>query len=192
MTEGKVRNLRIACLAWGSLVWDPRELPVRRVWFNDGPFAPIEFSRQSDDGRITLVIDEKAEPIRLLWAHMISTSVEDAQKALREREGIAAKDWFSRIGCWKTGDSPPRDIPELPQWAEAQRLDAVVWTRLAPKFGNENRSPSAEEVIAYLSRLVGTVRDHARQYVELAPRQIDTAYRRQIEATIGWSCRAEL
>ena len=191
MTEGTLRHLRIACLAWGSLVWDPRQLPIRRVWFNDGPFVPVEFTRQSDDGRITLVIDEKAEPIRILWGHMTSRSIEEARKALRDREGIAAKDWLSRIGCWKIGDRPTRDIPELPEWAEARRLDAVVWTRLAPKFGNENRSPSAEEVIEYLGRLSGTVRDHARQYVELAPRQIDTAYRRQIEAAIGWSCRAE-
>jgi hypothetical protein len=191
MTEGALRNPRIACLAWGSLVWDPRQLPIQRVWFNDGPLAPIEFTRQSDDGRMTLVIDGKAEPTRILWARMMSGSVEDARKALRDREGIVTSDWLPRIGCWKTGCSPPSDIPELPQWAEARRLDAVVWTRLAPKFANENRTPSAEEVITYLSRLLGTVRDHARQYVELAPRQIDTAYRRQIEAALGWSCRAE-
>lgn len=191
MSGERERTLKIACLAWGSLVWDPRQLPIRREWFKDGPFAPVEFTRQSDDGRITLVIDPKAAPVRVLWAHMLSSSLEDAQKALRDREGIMATNWLSRIGSWRSGDSPPRDIPELPQWAEARGLDAVVWTALAPKFGGEDRSPSADEVIAYLRGLLGTVRDYARQYVERAPRQIDTAYRLQIEAALGWSCRAD-
>jgi hypothetical protein len=190
MTVDPQRSHRIACLAWGSLVWDTRQLPIRREWFKDGPFVPVEFGRQSDDGRITLVIDPNAEPVRVLWARMLPSSFNDAQIALRDREGILARDWLSRIGSWKSGDLPPRHIPELQQWAEARGVDAVVWTALTAKFGDENRMPSADEVIAYLRGLSGPVRDHAKQYVEQSPRQIDTAYRRQIEAALGWSCRA--
>ncbi len=191
MTGEREPNLRIACLAWGSLVWDPRQLPIRRKWFEDGPFAPVEFTRLSNDGRVTLVIDPKAEPVRILWSHMLPGSLDEAQRALRDREGITAKNWLSRIGSWKCGDSPPRDIPDLPRWAEVRDLDAVVWTALAPRFGGADRTPSLEEVITYLRELSGTVREYARWYVEQAPRQIDTAYRRQIEAVLGWSCRAD-
>jgi len=78
-------------------------------------------------------------------------------------------------------------MPELPKWAEARGLDAAIWTALGPKFNNKNVSPSAEQVIAHLRGLTGSARDNAKRYIERTPRQIDTAYRRRIEAALGWS-----
>jgi hypothetical protein len=181
------RGLLIACLGWGSLVWDPRNLPIRRKWFDDGPFAPVEFARQSRDGRITLVIDSDAAPVRLLWAQMIPTNVEEAREALMKRENTDA------IEQWEPGDGVPENIPSLPVWMEAHGIEAAIWTALKPRYkeaGNNDytwRRPTPEWVLDYLQKLTGSDRDRAEQYFRCAPPQIDTEYRRRVEATLGWT-----
>jgi hypothetical protein len=179
--------MKIACLGWGSLIWNIGSLPSQREWFKDGPFAPIEFTRQSSDGRITLVIDPTASPVRLLWAHMLSPDLASAKQALRDREGITAKEWEPMIGAWQHGEPAPAIIPGLERWADAHGLDAAIWTALGPKLDNREASPSADQVVQYLRGLTGTTRDNAKQYIERAPRQIDTEYRRRIEAALGWT-----
>ena len=189
------KQMNIACLVWGSLVWDPRDLPVRRFWFLDGPLAPVEFTRQSKDGRMTLVLDEDAEPVRILWALMTLSDLNEAREALKGREGITGRNWKSRIGKWETGNKAPKNIPCLPAWSEARGLDAVIWTALGPQYTKTGESkpirkrPPIEWVIDYLQRLTGPIRDLAEQYFRCAPRQIDTEYRRYVEAALGWTPR---
>lgn len=177
---------RIACLGWGSLVWDPRELPIRREWFTDGPLASVEFARQSRDGRMTLVLEPSAAPIRTLWALMDVTELTIARDALRAREDIPQSK-SDRIGTWSKGQPSPGLILDLPQWAVSRGLEAVVWTALPPMFNQHERTPTKEEVIEYLVGLTGAVRDNAERYIRCAPRQIDTTYRRHIEARIHWT-----
>lgn len=179
--------MKIACLGWGSLVWNPRQLPIHGGWFKDGPLVPVEFTRQSDDGRMTLVVDPRAAPLTVLWAHMVSADLAAAVRALCNREGIADENCWSWIGSWNRGESSPRDIADLPAWAEAHEIDAVVWTALSPRFEGKARSPLAVEVIHYLSELREPLRRGARAYIERAPRQIDTDYRRQVATALGWS-----
>lgn len=178
----------IACLGWGSLIWDPRNLPIQRYWFNDGPLIPVEFARQSADGRITLVISPATRPVRSLWALMDSDCLEDAKKHLQLREGTKNPE---HIGNWSKGQESPREIPNLSKWARVRNIDSVIWTKLPPNFNDgDNGKPRVEDVLRYLRELTGTARDAAEKYIRRAPRQIDTAYRRRIEAELQWLPKA--
>lgn len=180
----------IACLGWGSLVWDPRALTIQRHWFTDGPLIKVEFLRQSRDNRITLVLHCSAEPVRSLWALMTVGTLGKAKKALAARECIPDKNLNEHIGCWSRGEADPACITGIGAWAASRGVAHIVWTALPPKFQGENdKCPSPEEVVKHLCSLTGPERDNAENYVRRAPAQIDTRYRRQIEAHLGWSPR---
>lgn len=174
----------IACLGWGSLVWNPGELPIRRKWFEDGPLLPLEFARQSRDGRITLVLENKADLVRSLWSVFDTIDITVAKEALRRREGNIKPE---HVGCWRVGEEVPGIMGQLDQWANARGIAAVIWTNLPKKFSERDRSPSEEEVLNYLKSLRGGARSSAEEYVRRAPKQIDTKYRRTIEAELGWT-----
>ncbi len=177
----------IACLGWGSLIWDPRTLPIQRHWFQDGPLISVEFARQSSDGRLTLVIEPNAKPVRSLWAVMDDMDLDDAIEALRSRENISKKA-VSKIGHWSIGEESPDDIPDLPEWNRGRGIESVIWTALGPKFNKkDDEVPVADQAVQYLRSLSGSVRDEAEKYVRNAPPQIDTDYRRRFEAELGWS-----
>lgn len=176
----------VACLGWGSLVWDPRKLPIQRQWFSDGPFVRVEFARQSENGRITLVLESSAWLVRSLWAVMDLTELEAARHALAKREGIKT-DINQKIGTWTRGKAAPALIPNIEEWALSYGVQSVVWTNLPPTFQNSRQSPIHEQVIKYLSGLTGAQRDNAERYIRLVPRQIDTLCRRQIEASLQWT-----
>ena len=75
---------------------------------------------------MTLVIDRRATPVRVLWAQMLPVNLPDAREALREREDINVKNWSPRIGSWQRGEAAPAGIPDLPIWADANMGRSVV------------------------------------------------------------------
>lgn len=175
---------KIACLGWGSLIWDPRRLPLRTRWFEGGPYLPVEFLRQSKDGRITLVLDDSAAPVRSLWAVLNASDLKAAVSALGAREETPERN----IGVWHAGQTAPLLIPQLAAWARKRHVNAVIWTNLPRRFGIQKTPASADQVIAYFKGLEGETREKAAEYVRRAPSQIDTANRRAIAAALGWEC----
>ena len=177
----------IVCIGWGSLIWCQKQLPVEGKWHVDGPELPIEFARESRDKRITLVIAESVPTVTTLWAVLAVDSLEHAKKALAVREGINDRNVRHSIGYWSPAG--PSDHPQaavIGTWAAARAFDGAVWTALKAKMGEDDHFPSEEEVVRHLSGLTGSALDAAKEYVELAPRQIATPYRRAIEQELRW------
>ncbi len=177
--------MKIACIGWGSLIWRPEKLLIQSNWFSDGPFLPIEFARQSKDGRLTLVITDKAKPVKTLWALMAPDNLTDAKKSLQEREGTSEHNIASITYQEETNDNT-RNI--IKNWLINMKIDAAIWTNLPPKFNNENNQiPTIQEVISYLKGLDINTRKKAEEYIRRTPKQIDTEYRRIIETEFTWS-----
>jgi len=181
--------MKIACLGWGSLIWDPLDLPVQKPWFSDGPLLPIEFARQSQGDRITLVIVPNYPYVRTLWALMSIDNLDDARSQLGKRENIPNRYISQSTGYWsKTGKSQNNISKDIGKWSEKMNLDAVVWTALKPKFrGKIDEVPSSDEVISFLQKLPPEKKKVAELYVRLAPLQVNTSYRRKIELDLNWT-----
>jgi hypothetical protein len=177
----------IACLGWGSLVWNPGGLPISSAWRADDPAIPVEFARQSDNGRITLVITGGAPEVPVLWAKLAAGDTEKAKGELALREGISSRNISSSIGYWTpVAASRGPGAEAIGRWAETLGHNGVVWTALRPRFAKEYRTPSQTEVVAYLANLTGEQRVEAEKYVRRAPAQIRTPYRAALETQLGW------
>jgi hypothetical protein len=180
--------LRIAILGWGSLIWDPRELPREGTWQTDGPVLPIEFSRVSLDCRLTLVLDDdNGEPVPTRYVPSPRADINDAIRDLKEREATRTK----RIGyvdLVRQVDSHtlPKQVAihgRVAEWARARGFSAVVWTALPANFQNETGRPfSVRNAYDYLAALPRSARDRALKYIDNAPEEVSTPLRREIKA----------
>lgn len=187
--------MRIGCLAWGSLVWDPRTLPVAGPFRLDGPRLPIEFSRVSLDGRVTLVLDPAAPMLPTFWVPLEAMRLDEAIEALGERERIPSPMRGRHVGALVRGQSRPevhgetdgQIVSTIAQWLESRPLDAVLWTALPPRGpAGEPERPDVDRLIAHLESLEEDARTRAEQYVRRAPWSVRTPRRAELEARFGW------
>lgn len=179
--------MKVAILGWGSLVWDPRKLPYKGTWQSGGPLLPLEFSRVSQDARLTLVIDKRdgcTLPVR--FAISTRRDLGDAVADLRDREGtvrrwigftLADNSCHSRLEFNKQVDV----VRTLAKWCESKGFDAAVWTALLPQFQDQTRKRfSIDNAIGYLRTLPKGARQSALDYFQKAPQEVDTPLRKRL------------
>jgi hypothetical protein len=180
--------MKIAVLAWGSLVWDKRSLSIVGDWQPGGPTLPIEFSRISGDGRLTLVVDpQNGVPVTTLFARSEFENLNDAIANLRERENNPPTD---RIGYVNLLASTERDYSRrhhptacdaIKAWSQANDWQAVIWTALVSNFAEKQNQPfTVAAAVAYVANLSGAVKASAMEYLQRAPAEVDTPVRKSI------------
>jgi hypothetical protein len=171
ITSAKIA--KIAALGWGSLIWDSRSLPVIGDWSAEGPELPLEFARESADGRMTLVIVEAQAAIPVLWTFLDVETLEQAVTALADREGVPKP---NVIGRWPNQSTDHyRHEEVIGRWAKGKNLNGVVWTALPPGMRSKRGvTPSLQEIKKHLEGLDDTSRTKAAEYIARAPSQIET------------------
>ncbi len=183
--------MRIAVLAWGSLVWDSRILLIGGPLKPAGPTLPLEFSRISRDRRLTLVIDEaRGTPCTTYVAPSIHTDLDEAIDNLRLREGMPESSGVGFVDIYDHTRSEvawqrhPRALLAIESWAMRYGYRAVIWTALASNFGNPEMAGvpfSVEAALAHLAALDGPSLEHALQYFRKAPPEIRSALREAVD-----------
>jgi hypothetical protein len=185
--------MKIAILAWGSLIWNQGDLAVASAFAPDGPDLPIEFCRVSGRDavprRLTLVIDDHVG-VRCQTYVALSAlgGLDAARENLRDREGRPPADGIGF--AVKGGASSERAIERHPKavtaieaWLAASDFDAVIWTALASNFAE--RAGEDFSVDAALRFLEAQPPEHlplALEYIRKAPQPVQTPVRAAVSA----------
>ncbi|MDH3283659.1 MAG: hypothetical protein OEQ13_02885 [Acidobacteriota bacterium] len=177
--------MKIAMIGWGSLIWSPRELPRRGAWLRGGPVLPVEFSRISPDGRLTLAIDTVCGvPVDTWWTLSARDDLDEATADLARREDCE-ESWIGFVELASGNRSSRRhwrqvDVSgDVLDWCDKRGCDAAVWTALPVTFAQRAGRPfTVANALTYLRSLTGELRESALTYVRSAPVEVDTPLRR--------------
>lgn len=184
--------MKIAILAWGSLIWEPRSLQTATEFVTFGPVIPIEFSRVSGDKRLTLVIDEtNGASCSTYVAQSAFSELETAKNNLKEREGMAHvkgvgfADLTTNTAGERAKDRHPTALEAIRSWATATGHDAVIWTALASNFHKREKAGKPFTVEAAMEYLDGLDKPNlaaALHYIWNAPPEVQTRVRASVTA----------
>ena len=117
-------------LAWGSLLWDPRDLETAAEFVANGPLLPIEFCRISADGRLTLAIDETFGSVcKTYSAPSALDSLDAAIENLRLREGMPNSRAVGFVEPASGRQSHSRHGSASAGCRDDRRLGRVAWLR---------------------------------------------------------------
>lgn len=183
--------MKIALLAWGSLVWDhrPQFDEHREDWQLDGPELKLEFSRVSWSrcNALTLALDtQNGVPCQVAYALSKRSDPDDAICDLRCREGTT----INNIGVCFVDNSRQRSrnsecLLGVRLWALKKKIDVVIWTDLASNFkrrGIGGRPFSVQNAILHIQALDPEGKAKTAEYMWRAPEFIDTPLRQALRA----------
>ncbi|HEX9667551.1 MAG TPA: hypothetical protein VGA95_13470 [Thermodesulfobacteriota bacterium] len=179
--------MRIVIIGWGSVIWDPRDLPREGIWQSEGPRLPIEFSRVSRGRRLTGIIDyEHGTDVETKYVISPRVDIDDAIEDLRVREDTVKKhigfvDNKHNIASDTAHSNDRRTCETVKRWLAKTDFLGAVWTALRSNFREETgRDFSVEHGVEYIRNLPTTARQQALKYIRNAPTEVDTPLRRKL------------
>lgn len=189
--------MNIAVLAWGSVVWDLRDLRIASQFAPVGPELPLEFARVSGDNRLTLVVDEVVGTnCGTFAAKSVYDDLDDALTNLWKREGsgsgsapvdirasrrVGFIEVVSGAQSAKALDRQAGSVRAVQTWAKQHGYEAVIWTALASNFPEKTGSDfSTSAALRHLDALDKLSFARALNYIWSAPPQIETPVRRSV------------
>lgn len=179
--------MMIAILGWGSLIWETADLPIASEWKTGGPVLPLEFSRVSDNRKLTIVLDpEVGVNCKTQFAFSARSNLADAIEDLRVREQtvqehIGFVDLPRHLSSSQTYPHQVDVDAIVRQWCHDHQIEAAIWTALKPNFQQKLGTPfSIEVAIDYLKQLPPSDRASALDYFRQTPAEIDTPLRQKV------------
>lgn len=176
--------MKIAILGWGSLIWDPQDLPREGIWERPGPSLCLEFSRVSRDCRLTLVINpDHGEDCKTYYVLSPRVDIDDAIEDLRSREGTPNKSNIGFVDLERDREQG-RDqgsVDIIRGWAEKRGFSGIVWTDLEANFEKQTgKQFGVDAAVAYLEGLPKTAHKLAMKYIDNAPAEVSTPLRSKL------------
>jgi len=179
--------MRIAILGWGSLIWKLGGLPIASEWKTGAPVLSLEFSRVSDNRKLTIVLDPKAGtfcPTRFAFSDRsnLAEAIEDLCKREQTvQEHIGFVDLQRNLSSSQSYPDQVNVDAIVRQWCHDHQIEAAIWTALKPNFLQKVGVPfSVEAAIAYLEQLPPSIRTGAIDYFRQTPAEIDTPLRQRV------------
>ena len=169
------------------MIWKPENLAydIESKWSPDGPFLPIEYSRISVDGRLTLVISDVVNEVKTLFAISNFDTLDQAILNLAIRKGSNT----STIGFFIKNSSQisPNNFKyrnNIENWLKQNdNVDALIWTNLPENWKSKT---TYQDRVEYLLSLTENTNMKAEEYIRKTPKQINTVLRSEIEKRLNW------
>ena len=184
--------MKIAVLAFGSLIKNPSGISLKENFKANGVALPLEFSRISSTGNtkdcLTLVIDEKnGTLIPSFYATSSHTDLKTAIDEFKTREhsksdlAVGFIDLINHVVNSRALELYPKTVADIEKWAIDNKFDAVIWSNLRPNFKKMTGfSFSAKRATDYIRYMMPDIRNKAREHISNTNQTIQTPLRKRI------------
>lgn len=123
----------VTFIGWGSLLWNYDTLKIIDTWKHTTSLKlPLEFSRISMDGRMTLVIDKiNGLDNGIYYGDSEIEDVNLAINILKKREKTVSANiaYFNlKNNKFRFNNTPPEIAKRILQWGVKNNKSAIIWT----------------------------------------------------------------